>query len=298
MQTYQLPGQNAIARLSSFIAAGGPEENEYKELTDIWDGLNKHPGNNSWDELLRLFGQDFLNQTAHGFSYRKPLGYAGDFEIIDKIYQQKICGDKKFQKWDKYYYSREGCKAVRNRKNYFIKLVREKCSTIERPLRILNIASGPCRDLLELLEQVPAGKLKVHCVEMDPKAIAYAGNLLGSFSAAVKFTQKNIFKFNTEEKFDLVWSAGLFDYFEDDVFIKLLLKVRAWCAPAGEMVIGNFSDSNPSRSYMENAIDWKLFHRSGATLKTLALKAGFDKDQVTIASEPLGVNLFLHLGVK
>ena len=119
-------------------------------------------------------------------------------------------------------------------------------------MRILNLASGPCRDVLELLEQVPVGKLKIHCVEMDPKAIDYARNVLGPFSNSVEITQKNIFKFNTNEKFDLIWSAGLFDYFDDDNFIKLLLRIHSWCAPSGEVVIGNFSVSNPSRSYIVN----------------------------------------------
>ena len=54
---------------------------------------------------------------------------------------------------------------------------------------------------------------------MDARAIDYARNLLGPNSDAIEFTRKNIFKFDTHDKFDLVWSAGLFDYIEDDVFI-------------------------------------------------------------------------------
>jgi extracellular factor (EF) 3-hydroxypalmitic acid methyl ester biosynthesis protein len=303
MFTDSLLTQSAINRLTYFIAAGGPEENEYDELTDIWDNLDieeedraskAFPGN----KFINLFSDDFLNQTIQGFGYRKPHGYSGDFEIIDYIYQQKINTDKRFQKWDKYFHSQYATKAVRNRKSYFIKLVKEKSSGITRPLRILNIASGPCRDVLEILEQIPVEKLRIHCVEMDPKAIDYARNVLGPFFNSVEITQKNIFRFSTNDKYDLIWSAGLFDYFDDDTFIKLLSRIYSWCAPSGEIVIGNFSVSNPSRSYMEKAGDWYLFHRTVKELKELASKAGFKNNRIEVRSEVLGVNLFLHVRVK
>jgi SAM-dependent methyltransferase len=92
-------------------------------------------------------------------------------------------------------------------------------------------------------------------------AIQYAKNLLGIFRH-VQFTRANIFKFDTTDKFDLIWSAGLFDYFNDDDFVKVLSKIYSWCAPKGEVVIGNFSVENPTRSYMEKAYDWYLFHRT------------------------------------
>jgi extracellular factor (EF) 3-hydroxypalmitic acid methyl ester biosynthesis protein len=289
----------AIQKLIRFINTCGPEENQYDELTQVWDSLNIDADDIASavltrEKLIRLFGDDFMNQTIQGFGYRKPHGYAGDFEIIDYIYQKKINADERFRKWDKYLHSQAACKAVINRKTYFIELVKEKLLNNQSPLRILNIASGPCRDLLELFGQVSTDKIKIHCVEMDPNAICYARNLLGKFSASVEFIQENIFKFNTDDKFDLVWSAGLFDYFADGDFIKLLSKVYSWCSPSGEMVIGNFSVSNPSRSYMEKGTGWYLFHRTEDELKSLARKAGLRNENIKVRSEVLGINLFLH----
>lgn len=300
MKTKVLESQAAIQRLIKFIESGGPEESDYDELTNIWNSLNveAEDANSALltrDKLGCLFGEEFLNQTIQGFGYRKPHGYAGDFEIIDYIYQKKLNEDKRFQKWDKYLDAQQACKAVRNRKSYFINLVKEKCLQSRQPLRVLNIASGPCRDVLELFEQIPAEKIRIQCVEMDPNAIVYAKKLLGKFSGNVEFIQHNIFKFETEQKYDLVWSAGLFDYFNDEDFTKLLSKVYSWCASSGEMVIGNFSVSNPSRSYMEKACNWYLFHRTRKELKELAVKAGISIEQLSVKSESLGVNLFLHV---
>jgi len=109
------------------------------------------------EKLNDLFGDEFLNQTIQGFGYRKPHGFAGDFEIIVYKYQKKLNADIRFQKWDKYLHSQEACKAVLNRKSYFI-----------------DIASGPCRDLLELFEQIPTEKIRIKCVEIDGNAIVYA----------------------------------------------------------------------------------------------------------------------------
>ena len=84
-------------------------------------------------------------------------------------------------------------------------------------------------------------------------------------------------------------------YFNDDVFARLLQKVYTWCAPGGEIVIGNFSLANPNRSYMERGAEWYLHHRSDEELVTLAMRSGISQDQVYVSSESLGVNLFLHM---
>jgi extracellular factor (EF) 3-hydroxypalmitic acid methyl ester biosynthesis protein len=300
MKDYVFSNQPAVRKLIQFIQAGGPEETEYEEMTSIWDSLivdtqPSVPDGQSRDRLLDLFGEEFLSQTIQGWSYRKPYGYAGDFEIIDFIYQHKIIADARFQKWDKYLHSLHATRAVRNRKDYFIQLVKDGCSKAQRQFRVLNIASGPCRDVLELFQVVSPEKVKLHCVDLDPNAIQYAKKLLGNFSEAVEFSRANIFKFDTTEKFDLVWSAGLFDYFDDENFIKVLSKLYSWCAPKGEVVIGNFSVENPTRSYMEKAYDWYLFHRTEEQLKTLASKVSLVGNHMEVKSEPLKVNLFLHM---
>ena len=299
MKSKTLKNQTSIDRLIVFINAGGPEEHQYDELTSIWDSINDPQENSLQNALNRnrlasLFDSEFLSKTIQGFGFRKPHGYAGDFEIIDYIYQRKENTDKRFQKWDKYLHSQQACKAVINRKSYFIDLVKSKVAQADRPLRILNIASGPCRDVLEMFEQVSPAAIKMHCVEMDPNAIVYARGLLGNFSDSVDFTRESIFEYDTDNRFDLVWSAGLFDYFADEDFIGLLAKIFSFCATSGEMVIGNFSVSNPSRSYMELGTNWYLFYRTAEELKELAFKAGLKKENLEVKSEALGVNLFLH----
>ena len=111
------------------------------------------------------------------------------------------------------------------------------------------------------------------------------------------FIHKNIFRFSTDEKFDIVWSAGLFDYFDDKTFVRLIKKFMGWTKPGGEIIIGNFGLQNPSRNYMELIGDWFLQHRSEVTLTAMAVEAGIKQENIFIGKEQEGVNLFLHLKV-
>ena len=110
------------------------------------------------------------------------------------------------------------------------------------------------------------------------------------------FIKKNIFRFNTEDKFDIIWSAGLFDYFDDKAFIMLLKKFRNWLKDDGEIIIGNFNENhNPSRAYMELFGEWHLNHRTDEQLYHLAKQAGYENQKISVGREPENVNLFLHL---
>lgn len=87
---------------------------------------------------------------------------------------------------------------------------------------------------------------------MDEKAIVYASILNKHYLDKIAFIQKNVFRFNTEYKFNMIWSARLFDYFDDKAFIILLKKIKGWIGDSGEIIVGNFNaNHNPSRAYME-----------------------------------------------
>lgn len=162
--------------------------------------------------------------------------------------------------------------------------------------QLLNVASGPARDLKELYESDDYASLHTTCVEMDPNAIAHAKDLNRAFEDRITYINRNIFRFRPDRQFDWIWSAGLFDYFDDKAFVLLLKRFKTWLKPGGEIIIGNFNeDYNPSRAAMEIAGDWFLIHRTEETLIQLALQAGFAKEQISVGKEELGVNLFLHI---
>lgn len=249
--------------------------------------------------INKSFGDDFLKNTIQGHAFSKPFGYAGDFMMIDKIYTKTTSKIKEFIIWDKYAHQTSATIAVRNRKTFFKEKMRQKLSN-GNDLNLLNVASGPARDLFELYTEInSASLLKTTCVEMDENAIKYATELNEKYLDYVTFIKKNIFRFQTTDKFDIIWSAGLFDYFDDKAFILLLKRFNTWLNPKGEIIIGNFNkDNNPSRNFMELFGDWKLIHRSEDELIELAKKAGFQLSQITVEREPENVNLFLRISMN
>lgn len=287
--------------LTDLIENGGPEPHEYAELLGLIDDLtaavaeSKHPEAET-AALRGAFGEDFLLSTIHGHCLRRPYGYAGDFSIIDKIYTYHLTPDPRFRRWDEFFHTLSAPKAVRNRKHYFKQtLTRIVGERPEPEVRLLNVASGPARDVAELYGQIDPARLATTCVEMDPNAIRHARVLTAPFASRIRFIEKNIFRFETTEKFDVVWSAGLFDYFDDKTFVAVLRRMKTWLAEGGEIIVGNFSPNNPNRNYMELFGNWFLYHRTEEQLAWLATEAGFSPEKIFVGQEAEGVNLFVHL---
>ena len=184
---------------------------------------------------------------------------------------------------------------MRNRKTYFLNLLRELTGSTEGPIEVLNIASGPARDVFEYLTFADHARVRFTCVEYDKTAIQYAKALCYEHLDAIEFVQANAFRYTTDKKFPLVWSAGLFDYFDDRRFKFLLKRLYDLTEAGGQLVVGNFSTDNPDQSYMEVLMEWELNHRSAEHLYQLALDIGVEAENISIGREPEGVNLFLHV---
>lgn len=264
----------------------------------LGDGLRK----NTIDkeviaEINRSFGEEFLQNTIQGYGLRKPMGYAGDYLIIDKIYTHEQSDHPVYGSWDKFFHEQAAPKAVRNRKTYFKNQIFPLIIQSTETLKLLNVASGPARDLLELYDMLPSPTLlQSTCVEIDERAVAYAKELTKDYAAQIEFVNVNVFRYKPCGKFDVIWSAGLFDYFSDKAFIMVLQRMKLWLKPGGTIIIGNFNEKhNPSRDYMEIFGEWFLIHRTESQLKRLAILAGFKMSQITVSSEKERVNLFLHI---
>lgn len=277
----------------------GPEKEDYRDFDKIIKLLSIGYKKNEITEseiqkIIRSFSSDFFEKTLHGHVLLKPFGYAGDFMIIDKIYTIFKTENQEYLNWDKYFQNLSGSKAVRNRKEYFKELIADKAKQKET-LNMLNLASGSGRDMFEFYQTQKNGKVKTTCIEMDKNAIEYAKKLNNDFLSNITFIQQNIFRFKTDKQYDIIWSAGLFDYFDDKTFVRILSRLKNNIRPKGEIIIGNFSPNNPSRDYMEIFGEWFLHHRTEEELINLAQQAGFNNKKISIKHEPEKVNLFLHI---
>lgn len=296
--------QLLLESLRRFIQKGNWSDESFGKLDELLSeiGYRIEDGAISRSDVAEIstsFTKEFLAETLQGHGLRKPYGYPGDFLLLDKIYTYYKTMNPKFRIWDEYFQSQAAPKVVRNRKEYFKEVVATKC-TGNSNLSLLNVVSGPGRELYELYMNLPEDRtINTTCVEVDDYAIAYSKGLNTDYLKCIEYVHSNIFKFRCDEKYDLIWSAGLFDYLNDKAFLMLLDRFKNWLLPGGEIIIGNYNqDNNPSRNYMEIMGDWHLIHRTEEQLRQLAKEAGFLNKQIKVGREELNVNLFLHIKVS
>jgi len=289
--------------LGDFLAKGGPLPPEYATLNrairHLGDAMRS--GQVTAEQVqthMQIVTRRHLRGTMQAEAMEQQFGYSGDFQIIDHIYTRHTNPDPHLRCWDLYFHAQAAPVAVRNRKAYFQELMQRQLA--ERrggvTLEVLNVASGPARDVREFFQNHPQAPVVMDCVEMDARAIAHAKALCAPWLDRLTFHQGNVLRHvPTRGGYDLAWSAGLFDYLSDRLFVHLLKAMIAVTKPGGEVVVGNFSDYNPSRDYMELMGHWQLRHRSRETLTVLAAQAGVSPDQMELLWEPEGVNYFLHI---
>ena len=306
-KTFDLSHQDSAAHLTveylkTLSQKGGPVPSEYVDVNlamNILAQLHHSGGISNQDlEVIREeLGEAMTPKTIQGFAYKQPHGYAGDFEIIEKIYNNHVASEPHLANWDRFFQSHSAAQAVRNRVSFFLDQVWNVKDQSGRKARILNVASGPGRDLHECLKIMGQTGLHFDCVDQDPNAIQHATQLCQNFMSNITFFHQNVFKFVANKTYDLIWSAGLFDYFSDSLFKRVLKRLLPFLEKTGKLVIGNFSDQNPSQDYME-FFNWLLHHRSAQKLQQLAQECGIASHNIQVKKEPESVNLFLIISAN
>ncbi len=227
----------------------------------------------------------------------KPYGYAGDFKIIDDIYQNKPRTVGFNRLWDNWFQQLSAPKAVRERKEDFKKFILDFVNeNQEKDIRIMNLASGPAREIVELLELNPNlfTRVTFDCYDLDSNAINYAKKILNN-APNVNFYEKNAVKLALKKdikneislNYDLIYSTGLFDYFDERLASRLVANLKKLLHKNGMLAIANVRDkySNSCAGWMEWVVEWYLIYRTEGEFERIFLNAGFSKKDLKIVSQ-------------
>jgi len=239
-------------------------------------------------------------------SVSKPLGYSGDFEMMNIIYRNESVGESLFGKClHAYWLDHSEAKAVRNRSRYLhgvlLQAIQDKAGDT---MKIGSIACGPSREVQMIVEssamqKLDLSKVEFHLLDQDVNALKYAHERLWEIvketnsPVRLNFVNKAVKHVITsrwqESGFDLLYSAGLFDYFSDPVARMVAKALFERLKPGGRLIIGNFNLTTPNQFGMRLALDWSLIYRSREDLKRLFGDLG---GIFSVEQEPEGVNLF------
>jgi len=277
--------------LNTLVEKGGPEPHEYSEFAAIVNNLEDQ----ELEYFRNVIRESLDENTLIGHGFVKPFGYPGDFTIIHNIYKVHVNPDNKYGNWDRFFQNQAGAQAVRNRKDYFLKRCAEIDNVSGEAKHVLILGSGPATDVNEYLQNNPHSKIKFDLVDFDQNAIDFAKKQNEPFKDSIKYFKINVLRYKPYQWYDLIWSAGLFDYFKDKHFVYMVNKYYKYLSDGGEFIIGNFSNSNPTRRLMEVLSDWYLVHRTKNDLVRMALEAEAAEELVEVEMEELGVNLFLRI---
>jgi|SRR5215510_9234598 len=256
--------------------------------------------------LHRFFRQAPLMRRA----LDKPLGYAGDYEMMNMLYRDPAEGETLFGKALNIYFTEEpAAVANRNRIAYLGGLIRQTMA--DRPdgrVRIASLGCGPAREIEVLLEQSPelGPRLDVALIDQEAHAIEHCEHTLAPLAAATGARIHAIHerlralmpRGSLSQKLGqcaLIYSAGLFDYLEDRTFSRLVSVLFDALVPGGLVAVGNVAAHNPSRWIMEYFTEWFVIHRSPPELLRLAADLRDSATSMKVDAEPTGVNLFLRI---
>lgn len=247
-----------------------------------------------------VYGAPFANRAFY-----KPRGYAGDYEMMNHLYRNELVGKTLFdQCMHKYFIDEPAGVAVKNRGEYLHKKIKQliQAKAKDKKIKILSIASGPAMEQQLFIKNNPefyGRNIEFSCIDQDEESLKHAQKQLLSLErqkkSGFKFLFSNLAIKNIiaqglpENDYDLIYSAGLFDYFTDPVAQVAARQMINAVKSDGQVIIGNFSKNNPSTPFMEYVLDWILIYRSPADMMRLFESAG---KTTLIEQEHLGINLF------
>jgi SAM-dependent methyltransferase len=275
------------------------------ELTPlaIWGPDNRLPSSDLWNACGHHLARGWLQNQAR----MKPRGYAGDYEMLARIYDRRLCDDPLGRSFDRYFQSEAAPRAVRNRMRMmadWIVAAAGEASQTPRTIAVVGAALGlEARDALLRLSDSERRRLRFVLLDLDPAAIEFGRQQLAGLLAPAQLTAApaNLFRLAERPRLaeplqgaDWIFCPGLFDYLDDAAAAAMLRCLYEHLAPGGRLILFQFAPHNPTRAYMEWFGNWYLLYRDAEQLARLVAEAGL---RAEFGAEAEGIDLLAHIAL-
>ncbi len=246
-------------------------------------------------------------------TFQKPLGYAGDYEMVNMILNDPFEGASLFAKSVNYWFLMQAPAAAhRNRIEYLIETLGREVQRLAgagRRARIFNLGCGPAAEVQRFLKtQSLSDAADFTLVDFNEDTLNFARHRLAEIQSQTKrttdfqFIQQSVHQVlkrsargeKPSAEYDLVYCAGLFDYLSDRICQRLMQYFYEMLAPGGLLISTNVDPSNPNRHGMEYLLEWHLNYRDESVMRTLHPTAA-RPDCITTKADATGVNIYLEV---
>ncbi|HWF18160.1 MAG TPA: class I SAM-dependent methyltransferase [Verrucomicrobiae bacterium] len=252
----------------------------------------------------------FMNRT-----FTKPLGYAGDYEMVNMMVRDPQEGPTLFAKLlNTFFLSTPPVVAHRNRIEYLKGILTREIARAARhgtAAKIFNLGCGPAKEIQDFIAMSALSDLaNFTLLDFNEETLRYTGGKLRELIAqnhrrtGLQMVERSIVQLLKESnrpnsslfatRYDLVYCAGLFDYINDPVCQKLMDLFYNLLAPGGLLVATNVDSANPSVNWMGYVMDWHLIYRNGDQMGRIMPRQA-SPEECVIHCEPTGVNTFIEV---
>ena len=252
------------------------------------------------------------------FVYRtfvKPLGYAGDYEMVNQILTDPRQGNSTyFQIVNTLFLKAAVAQAHRNRIDILVDYLNqaaERARKEERPISVLNVGCGPAIEIRRFIAEHPQPHLlSFTLVDFSEPTLEYTRARIEEVCARegktvkVEFVHESVHDLLKRaakrgaplegKTFDFVYCAGLFDYLSDKVCARLLQYFASRTHAGGSVLVTNVHSGNPQKVLMEHLLEWHLIYRDEAQLESLLPLPGTDG---RVYMDETGANVFANFVV-
>lgn len=244
----------------------------------------------------------------------KPLGYAGDYEMVNMLLRNGMEGPTVYAMVvNGHFLKMDISEGHRNRIEKLVDILRREATRAfaeGRRLRVLNVGCGPVEEVGRFIEREPllAGACEFTLVDFNAETLGFAQRRIeravataGRPPVDVRFVQRSVNdllkdagRYGRIEAFgaqDLIYCAGLFDYLSGKVCQRLLACFLGTAEPGGAVVATNVHPRHSSRSTLEDLGEWPLILRDEGEMAALAPDGAAE---MTSETEVAGTNVFLE----
>ncbi len=247
--------------------------------------------------------------------FQKPLGYAGDYEMVSMMLRDPYEGSSMFAKLlNRLFLDIPPVVAHRNRINFLVNSLHvetERLANQGKVARIFNLGCGPAKEVQSFIaEDNLSDNAELVLLDFNEETITSTARVLEELRSrhrrrtGLKFVKRSVHQILKESSkkgagfevgsYDVVYCAGLFDYLSDRICRRLMEVFYDLLAPGGLLIATNVDTSNPSRLWMEYVVEWHLVYRNKEQFLRLAPESA-PPGQARVISDHTGVNIFLEV---